>query len=50
MHVKIPVNNAPAFLTAGYIAIALPGIHSGYRVPRDQYGNRIAVTAELKQV
>ncbi len=41
---------AGALLTAGYIAIALPGIHSGYRVPRDQYGNRIAKPALIQQL
>jgi len=41
---------AGSLLTAGYIAIALPGIHSGYRVPRDQYGNRIAKPALIQQL
>ncbi|CAD5976877.1 putative protein SYNPCC7002_B0001 [Planktothrix tepida] len=41
---------AGALLTAGYIAIALPGIHGGYRVPRDQYGNRIAKPALIQQL
>jgi hypothetical protein len=41
---------AGALLTAGYIAIALPGIHSGYRVPRDQYGNKIAKPFLIEQL
>ena len=32
---------AGALLTAGYGAIALPGIHNGYRTPKDEQGNRI---------
>lgn len=31
---------AGALLSAGYPAIALPGIHNGYRVPKDELGNR----------
>jgi len=31
---------AGALLSAGYAAIALPGIHNGYRVPRDETGKR----------
>ncbi|MDJ1177344.1 DUF3854 domain-containing protein [Roseofilum sp. BLCC_M91] len=32
---------AGALLTAGYGAIALPGIHSGYRIPKNDQGRRI---------
>ncbi|WLT39353.1 DUF3854 domain-containing protein [Synechocystis sp. B12] len=32
---------AGALLTAGYGAIALPGVHNGYRTPRDDQGQRI---------
>ncbi|MEM1368907.1 MAG: plasmid replication protein, CyRepA1 family [Cyanobacteria bacterium P01_H01_bin.15] len=32
-------------LTAGYAAIGLPGIHSGYRSPRDSDGTRIGRSA-----
>jgi len=33
---------AGALLTAGYAAIALPGVNGGYRVQRDELGNRIS--------
>lgn len=32
---------AGALLTAGYAAIALPGIDGGYRTPKDEAGNKI---------
>jgi len=32
---------AGALLTAGYAAIALPGVNGGYRTPRDELGQRI---------
>ncbi|MGA1622106.1 MAG: plasmid replication protein, CyRepA1 family, partial [Synechocystis sp.] len=32
---------AGALLTAGYAAIALPGVHNGYRTPRNEAGQRI---------
>ena len=32
---------AGALLTAGYAAIALPGIDGGYRAPKDEAGNKI---------
>ncbi len=44
---KIPViitegaKKAGALLTAGYCAIALPGIYNGYRQPKDDHGNKI---------
>lgn len=46
-HPEIPLcitegaKKAGALLTAGYAAIALPGVNGGYRVPRDEAGNRI---------
>lgn len=46
-HPSIPLcitegaKKAGALLTAGYAAIALPGIFGGYRVKRDAQGNRI---------
>ncbi|MGB3509724.1 MAG: plasmid replication protein, CyRepA1 family [Microcoleaceae cyanobacterium] len=46
-HPQIPLcitegaKKAGALLTASYVAIALPGIFGGYRVLRDEYGNRI---------
>ena len=46
-HPQIPLcitegaKKAGALLTASYIAIALPGVFGGYRVLRDEYGNRI---------
>ena len=32
---------AGALLTAGFAAMALPGIYGGYRTPKDEYGNQI---------
>ncbi len=31
---------AGALLSAGYVAIALPGVNNGYRTPRDEFGHR----------
>ena len=45
-HPEIPViitegaKKAGALLTAGYCAIALPGIFNGYRTPKDENGDR----------
>ena len=45
-HPEIPliategVKKAGALLTAGYAAVALPGVRSGYRQPRDEFGNK----------
>lgn len=36
------VKKAGALLTAGYAAIAIPGVNAGYRTPQDEYGNAIA--------
>ena len=46
-HPEIPLcitegaKKAGALLTAGYAAIALPGINNGYRTPKDEWGKRI---------
>ena len=45
-HPQIPVivtegcKKAAALLSAGYVGIALPGIRSGYRQPRDEFGQK----------
>ncbi|MGF1478451.1 MAG: plasmid replication protein, CyRepA1 family [Cyanophyceae cyanobacterium] len=55
-HPSIPLcitegaKKAGALLTAGYAAIALPGINSGYRVPRDPQGNRIGRSHLIPQL
>ncbi len=55
-HPELPVcitegaKKAGALLTAGYIAIALPGINSGYRVTRDQAGNRVGKSRLIPQL
>jgi len=38
---------AGALMSAGYAAIALPGVNSGYRTPQDAYGNRQAKARHL---
>ncbi|MHC5917339.1 MAG: plasmid replication protein, CyRepA1 family, partial [Nostoc sp.] len=35
------VKKAGALLTAGYAAIAIPGVNAGYRTPHDEYGTAI---------
>ncbi|PAX56128.1 plasmid replication protein, CyRepA1 family [Brunnivagina elsteri] len=35
------VKKAACLLTAGYAAIAIPGVNSGYRTPKDEFGNII---------
>ncbi|MGL5035168.1 MAG: DUF3854 domain-containing protein, partial [Microcystaceae cyanobacterium] len=46
-HPEVPLcitegaKKAGALLTAGYAAIALPGVHNGYRTPKDENGKRI---------
>ncbi len=46
-HPEIPLvitegaKKAGALLTAGYAAIALPGVHNGYRTPKNDQGKRI---------
>jgi Domain of unknown function (DUF3854) len=41
---------AGALLTAGYAAIALPGIHNGYRTPKDSDGRRIGKSHLIPQL
>jgi hypothetical protein len=41
---------AGALLTAGYAAIALPGVFGGYRVKRDENGNRIGKSRLIPQL
>lgn len=41
---------AGALLSAGYAAIALPGIHNGYRVMRDEWGNSIGKSVLIPQL
>ncbi len=44
---KIPLittegaKKAGALLTAGYVAIAIPGVFNGYRQPKDEWGHKI---------
>ncbi|MGF1493306.1 MAG: plasmid replication protein, CyRepA1 family [Microcoleaceae cyanobacterium] len=55
-HPEIPLcitegaKKAGALLTAGYAAIALPGIHNGYRTPKDAWGNRIGKSRLIPQL
>ncbi|MGK7933643.1 MAG: plasmid replication protein, CyRepA1 family [Microcystaceae cyanobacterium] len=41
---------AGALLSAGYAAIALPGINNGYRTPKDSMGNRIGKSHLIPQL
>ena len=41
---------AGALLTAGYAAIALPGIYNGYRQNKDDYGNKIGLPYLIPQL
>ncbi|MGH2415296.1 MAG: DUF3854 domain-containing protein, partial [Microcystaceae cyanobacterium] len=41
---------AGALLTAGYAAIALPGINNGYRVPKDELGHCIGKSRLIPQL
>ncbi|MGK7946028.1 MAG: plasmid replication protein, CyRepA1 family, partial [Microcystaceae cyanobacterium] len=41
---------AGALLTAGYAAIALPGINNGYRTPKDHLGHRIGKSHLIPQL
>ncbi|MGE5659293.1 MAG: plasmid replication protein, CyRepA1 family [Actinomycetota bacterium] len=41
---------AGALLSAGYAAIALPGVNGGYRTPRDSDGNRIGKSRLIPQL
>lgn len=55
-HPEIPLcitegaKKAGALLTAGYAALALPGIFGGYRVPRDSKGDRIGKSRLIPQL
>lgn len=55
-HTSIPLcitegaKKAGALLTAGYVAIALPGVNGGYRIPRDESGNRIGKSRLIPQL
>lgn len=55
-HPEIPLcitegaKKAGALLTAGYAAIALPGIHNGYRTPRDGDGRRTGKSCLIPQL
>ncbi len=41
---------AAAILSCGYVALALPGIRSGYRVQRDEYGEAIGQPTLIPQL
>ncbi|MBE9046775.1 DUF3854 domain-containing protein, partial [Pleurocapsales cyanobacterium LEGE 10410] len=41
---------AGALLSAGYAAVALPGINNGYRTPRDELGKRIGKSHLIPQL
>lgn len=55
-HPEIPLcitegaKKAGSLLTAGYAAIALPGVNGGYRVPKDEQGNRIGKSHLIPQL
>ncbi|NJO94580.1 MAG: DUF3854 domain-containing protein [Hydrococcus sp. RM1_1_31] len=55
-HPQIPIlitegaKKAGALLTAGYVAIALPGIFNGYRQKRDEFGNKIGFPNLIPQL
>src|SRR5919199_1072055 len=55
-HPEIPLcitegaKKAGSLLTAGFAAIALPGVFGGYRVPRDSLGNRIGKSRLIPQL
>ncbi|NCR23534.1 MAG: DUF3854 domain-containing protein, partial [Microcystis aeruginosa L111-01] len=41
---------AGSLLSAGYVAIALPGIYSGYRQQKDDYGKAIGMPVLIPQL
>lgn len=41
---------AGALLSAGYVAIALPGIYGAIRTPKDSYGNRLGRSRLIPQI
>jgi len=49
--VPIPITEgakkAASLLSAGYVAIGLPGIYNGYRTPKDEFGNRTSEPSHL---
>ncbi|ACB51216.1 conserved hypothetical protein [Crocosphaera subtropica ATCC 51142] len=55
-HPSIPLcitegaKKAGALLSAGYVAIALPGINNGYRTPKDEQGNRLGKSYLIPQL
>ena len=55
-HPEIPLcltegaKKAGALLSAGYVAIALPGINNGYRTPKDETGKRIGKSFLIPQL
>ncbi len=55
-HPQIPLcitegaKKAGALLTAGYATIALPGIHGGYRVPKNEVGEKIGKSHLIPQL
>ncbi len=55
-HRELPIcitegaKKAGALLSAGYAAVALPGINSGYRTPKDELGNRIGKSHLIPQL
>jgi Domain of unknown function (DUF3854) len=55
-HPSIPIcltegaKKAGALLSIGYAAIALPGVNSGYRTPKDEFGNRIGKSRLIPQL
>lgn len=55
-HPEVPLcitegaKKAGSLLSAGYAAIALPGVFGGYRVPRDEQGNRIGKATLIPQL
>ncbi len=56
LHPEIPLcitegaKKAGTLLSAGYGAIALPGIHNGYRTPKDRSGKRIGKSHLIPQL
>ena len=55
-HPEVPLcltegaKKAGALLSAGYAAIALPGINNGYRTPKNEYGKRIGRSHLIPQL
>jgi hypothetical protein len=55
-HPEIPVivtegsKKAAALLSAGYAAIALPGVFNGYRTPKDEFGRKVGKSSLIPQL